>query len=334
MYIYKRSGMYVILTFALVLHVVMLCMTDKLAHQWPHSTHCPLCVTYLYPDDVLWAGGLGSLQTLAELRDFLILPDYEINQIQMCVQLLSCLTSNCMKQSSVTSSLFICLYLRCKSSCSWTPWFSRVWVEIVESLFWIFCFSSLISSFKELMVWEQITEVSQHKTRDMIRVQTQQVCVKLCVCTWLAVFSLISRSSSFLLRLSRFLQRARFASIWSDRFLAASVSFSSNFLIRPKRFWLRSISCCKIKGSKQSFATFSLTLGLWSLLWLRDCSCLLILCSNLKLDQMGQTMPFPQRFTLSWSTLKVLLHMLKCFLLFFVQLLPLMIHTSCLKKLV
>lgn len=155
-----------------------------------------------------------------------------------------------LQSSSMKDSLCACLYLRCKSNCSCSSWFSRVWVEIVESWFWIFCFSSLISSLKELMCWEQITGVSRHKIRDMTRVQTQWVCVCMCVfvCTWLEVFSLISRSSSFLFRLSRFLQRARFASVCSVRFLAAPVSLSSNFFICPMRSWFRPNSCCHTKG--------------------------------------------------------------------------------------
>lgn len=63
------------------------------------------------------------------------------------------------------------------------------------------------------------------------------------VCTWLAAFSLVSRSSSFLLRPSRFLRSTWFASTCSDKFFVASVSLSSNFFICPKSSWFRSTSC-------------------------------------------------------------------------------------------
>lgn len=108
------------------------------------------------------------------------------------------LMQHSLQSSSMKESLCACLYLRCKSNCSCSSWFSRVWEEIVESWFWIFCFSSLISSLKELMCWEQITDVSRHKIRDMTRVQTQWVCVcmcvRVCVCVYL-VSSVQSRIS-------------------------------------------------------------------------------------------------------------------------------------------
>lgn len=74
-----------------------------------------------------------------------------------------------MKKSKVSVLVCVCVYLCCKSSFSCNSWFSSVWAEIFESWFWIFCLSSLISSFKELMVCKQITEVIQHKIRGTTR---------------------------------------------------------------------------------------------------------------------------------------------------------------------
>lgn len=75
------------------------------------------------------------------------------------------------------------------------------------------------------------------------------------------MFSLVSRSSTFLFRPSRFLRRERLTSTCSDKFLASSVSLSSNFLIRPKRSWFRSTSCCGIERGR-GFGLFTQRL-LW-----------------------------------------------------------------------
>lgn len=127
-----------------------------------------LCLTNLYLNDVFWAGWLGGLETLAKLWKFLILPDLRNNdrKRKMCINLL--IQRHERQKSRKLSCIY--LYLHCKANCSCSSWFSRALVEIVESWFWIFCFSSLISSFKELMVWEQIAAVSQRKIRDMTRV--------------------------------------------------------------------------------------------------------------------------------------------------------------------
>lgn len=135
---------------------------------WLWLKICCQCVTYLNLDNVLGAGGLSSLETLAKLRCFLVLPENNNNKDNKEIKqqnslshsiklLLKCTTSFCL---CVYISLCVCVYLRCKSSCSCSSWFSRVWLEVVESWFWTFCFRSLISSFKQLIVWNQITEES------------------------------------------------------------------------------------------------------------------------------------------------------------------------------
>lgn len=129
-------------------------------------------VANLNRDDVLWAGRLCSLETLAKLRDFLILPDYNTKQIEN-VRSAFLLRSTAWNRAWKVGILSMSLYLRCKSKCSCSSWFSRVWEETAESWFWIFCFSSLISSFKELIVWEQIAEVNPCEIRDMTRLQMQ-----------------------------------------------------------------------------------------------------------------------------------------------------------------
>lgn len=187
---------------------------------------------------IIGAGGLGSLDTLAKLREFLILPAKQRADRSLCSAFflkVACLAPTALKSWQQQQR---CLYRRCKSNCSCSSWFSRVWAQIAESWFWIFCFSSLTSSFKALTVWGQKTEGS---------VRRETCCggqTRLWLVTWLAELSLSSRSSSFLFRASRFFRIAQFASTFSDRVLSISDSFSSNFFIRASRSWLRSSSCC------------------------------------------------------------------------------------------
>ena len=207
--------------------------------------YCQLCLgtAYLNLNYVLRTRGLGTLKTLATLREVLILPDKNINRIQVCVmRVFFCNAVIYVSKQSVWVCVCVCLHLRFKSSCSCSSWFSMLLVEIVESWFWIFCFNSLISSFKELIVCKQIPGVSQHMTRNMTK-----EAIQVYADTWFAVFSWVFRSSSFLFKPSMFLRRAWFASTCSDRLLVASISLSSNFFIRPKSSWFRSISFCNIK---------------------------------------------------------------------------------------